>query len=135
VIRELLGARKRSPTSKRGWVLGFGALATAFGAWALSRPGFARPAPPRTSPPLTDRGIAPSGAVRSAALNGVLICVSVKVSKTDLDNLNARDTETGATTPAERLKELADPNANVDLTNPVKVAGSTSERAGAEGTR
>lgn len=64
---------------------------------------------------------------RRAALNGALLYVSVKASATDLKNLNLRAGSVDATTPAERLKQLEDPSATVDMTQPVKVEGSTTQ--------
>ncbi|MET0591959.1 MAG: hypothetical protein ABW133_04620, partial [Polyangiaceae bacterium] len=52
----------------------------------------------------------------SLAVNGALIYISVKGTKSDLDNLNLKPKHFEGPTPAEELKKLADPNASLDLT-------------------
>ena len=65
---------------------------------------------------------------RQAATEGVLIYISVKATKSDLDTINARGVSVEATTPAERLAEMANPNADLDLTKAPKVEGSSSKK-------
>ena len=65
---------------------------------------------------------------RAAAIDGVLLYVSVKAGKLDLDNLNVKGNTVNAQTPAEKLAELGNPNAKeIDLTKPVQVEGSSKE--------
>jgi NAD:arginine ADP-ribosyltransferase len=67
---------------------------------------------------------------RNAALSGVLLYISVKGTKNDLANLNVRGTEVGATTPADRLAALGNPDSPpIDLTVPTKVKASTDTKA------
>jgi hypothetical protein len=62
----------------------------------------------------------------SMAVSGLLIYINVKGTKADLENLNLRPKQGGAT-PGERLKELADPNASIDMTKPAIVEGNTAQ--------
>lgn len=65
---------------------------------------------------------------RNAALSGVLLYISVKGTKNDLANLTVKGSEVGATTPAERLAALGDPNSPpIDLTTSPKVKASTDK--------
>ncbi len=64
----------------------------------------------------------------SALANGLLLYISVKGSKSDLESMNLKGSIEGATTPAERLKKLGDPNETLDLTAPLKVEGKAGEK-------
>lgn len=65
---------------------------------------------------------------RAAAIDGVLLYVSVKAGKLDLDNLNVKGNSVNAQTPAEKLAEFGNPNAKeIDLTQRPKVEGTSKE--------
>lgn len=58
---------------------------------------------------------------RSALANGLLIYVSIKGTKADLENLKLASG--GGASPEQKLKELADPAKTVDLTAPPRIGG------------
>jgi hypothetical protein len=62
----------------------------------------------------------------TAATNALLFYVNVKGTKNDIQNLNLRGRNTGDLTPAERLRQLTDPSATVDLTKVPTVEGSAA---------
>lgn len=64
---------------------------------------------------------------RAAATDTVLVYISVKASKLDLDNLSQRGTTINAETPAEKLAQLGDPTKQFDFTTPVKTEGSSND--------
>lgn len=64
---------------------------------------------------------------RSLSVNGLLIYINVKGTKADLDNLNLRPQHVEGQSPAERLRQLADPNASIDMTKPPSVEGHTAK--------